>query len=183
VPQRKRAITLSLDYRFLRDTSDAADLIRKQKKEIRDRIWEYYRERTIQNLLNTHPLMRKLSARDRNDLFDAADFFPAEYEEPIQLEIEDVWQSWILVASGGVTLYDEEDDSVELHRDDCLGAIRLVVGESPPYSKITVSSRSHLVSFPWQMVKKIIDTDESFEAAVAVEGVKIRRRLEGKRVG
>ncbi len=171
----KKSITLSLDYHFLRKVEGDGDE-NKKRAEIRERIWDYYCERTIQNQINSHPLFRMLSGAERNRLLDEGEFLPPRYGELMQIDVNDLWNYWTVVVAGSVTICTVKDCYVECGKGDCLGPIRLAVTELP-YAAVEVSSGAQLVRFPWEVIQGFINTSENFYNACMIEAGRARKSL------
>jgi CRP-like cAMP-binding protein len=176
----RTTIALSLDYRFLRSIPDTGDRENKIRKEIQDQIWRFYRGRTTANQISTYPLLQELSYDQQNKLLDQGEFLPTHPDEPIRLDVHDLWDSWTIVVAGKVIVTGTKGNRpVGFNKGDCLGPIRLVVTEMP-YSGVEVLPNTHLVRFPWELVEEFLNESEKFRDQCFIEGGKARFRLEGK---
>ncbi len=172
----KKTIALNLEYHFLNEVGgDQNTPESKKKTEIRKHMWRSYCERTSQNLINTHFLFDILSTSDRNYLLDNSIFLPKNSEDSIKLTIDDLWNFWTIVVTGSIIVW-TADKNIEYKSKDCIGPIRLAVIESP-YTKVEVSHNTHLVRFPWGIIKNLLDTSEVFYNTCMIEAGKSRRIL------
>lgn len=171
----KKSITLSLDYLFLKEVQGDEDE-NKKRTEIRERIWDYYRDRTIQNQISSHLFFRILSSAERNRLLDEGEFLPSRYGELIRLDVNALWNYWTVVVAGSVIICTPKGIYVEYEKGDCLGPIRLAVTESP-YAKVEVSPGTQLIRFPWEVIEEFIDKSDDFYSACMIEAGKARKSL------
>ncbi len=169
-------VTLSLDYRFLQIEASQELQEKTNRFEIQRRIWAYYCARTIENQVNTYPLFQKLSSVERNKLINAASFLPSEHGQPIQFEPDEIWDVWIIVAAGCITVHSPTGAYTEYCAGDCMGLIRLLT-PAPPYAKIEVAPDTHLICFPWETVPMLRRTSPVFRKAALVAGGAEQRRL------
>lgn len=174
----RRTITLSLEYRFLKPVEGSLSSEENTRRmEIQQQIWRYYCDRTTENHVNSHPLLQMMSTADRSMLHDTSEFLPADYREPIQLSVEDVWNSWILVVAGSVVVNSKKDNRrVEYGQNSCIGPIRLVT-EELPYTNIEIVPGTHLIRFPWSAIKRLVEKGPEFLTDWAGEGFKERMKL------
>lgn len=171
----QKTIVLSIDYSFLK-----ANRISPQsgessiRQELRKRIWEYYRERTIHNTLN-HPLLRKLPDRERARLLESekTSFLPAHHQEEVDLDLEHAWNSWIFVVNGSVSFSsgNGSGDRLEYQKGDCLGPLRLVMGGQTPFSRVEVAQGTRLVVLDRDLILTLIRSHEKFRNACAAAGL------------
>ncbi len=180
----RNTITLTLNYRFVQvpENVNPADSIASadfaNRVQIQRRIWQYYCERTVENKIYAHPLFQELSSAERNRLNDSAKFLPAQFGQAISLSVEDIWNSWVIVVAGAITLYTKDGNSLSYGPGDCVGPIRLVVTGEMLFSKVEVAPNTHLVSFPWKSgIQKLILTSEGFRNACLIAGGKDKARL------
>ncbi len=165
----KRTMTLSIDYCHLKTTEDPHKPEDNDiRREVQEHIWTYYCDRTAVNQINTHPLLRILSSEDRFTLLDNHNFLPRNFQEPIALDVENAWDSWIVVVAGGLSVYGH-GTRVEYETGDCLGPIRLLL-EKSPFSKIEIHDGTHLVRIPWRIIHGIIKRDECFRRTTTLAG-------------
>jgi hypothetical protein len=128
-----------------------------------------------QNQINTHPLLQKLTNAQRNELSDKARFLPIEHGQPIQLDVEDLWNALIIVAAGHMTVH-TESIGLDHGPGDCLGTIRLVKTECP-FTKVEVSANTHLIYLPWDSVAKLVHESEAFRQACMIENGEVLYRF------
>lgn len=176
----KRTITLSVDYRYLKPVEGSPDSVEnKMRREIQDQIWRYYCDRTSANQINSHPLFRPLSPDKRLLLLQHDQFLPAYFQDDIQLDVEDIWDSWIIVVAGHVVVQGKNGDRrVDYGPGACLGPIRLVWSEELPYSNIEIAPNTHLIRFPWSIIRDLIKEHPEFDDVCTLEGSKDRRRFD-----
>ncbi len=176
----RTTIVLTLDYRFLRPIQGGTNREEKIRKEIRDQIWRFYRERTIENQISTDPMLQYLTSDQQYKLSANSEFLPIHPDKPVQLDVNELWDSWTIVVAGKVIVRSTKGDRpVGFNKGDFLGPIRLVVGE-PPYSGVEVLPQTHLVRFPWEVIEDLLNESEGFRDKCFVEGGKARFRMEGK---
>jgi hypothetical protein len=175
----KKTITLNLDYNFLRVVEGAENEENITRREIQDQIWRFYCRRTIENQVSISPLFEGLSSPQRYRLRAKSEFLPYHYEHSIQLDTKTAWSFWFIVVAGTIIVEpsDSQETKVTFGPGDCLGPVRLLGYETPPYSDITVSPNTHLIRFPWQIVEDLINESEKFEDNCFREARNIRRRL------
>jgi CRP-like cAMP-binding protein len=186
----ENTVTLSLNYDFLRPEISTKP---SECNEIRAQIWRYYRNRTAQNLINTHRLFKGLSERRRDELIKGSKFLPEQHDQPIQLranqpleldddgfvllDAKDVWNNhWLVVVEGSVIVHTLDGTPVEFSKGDCLGPIRLAVTERP-YDTVKISPNTHLIRLPWEIVEEFLHELKTFSDTCAVEGIRDRQRL------
>ena len=169
----KSTIALRLDYEYLRLRNDEASEV----EEIRKQIWRYYCDRMSQNLIESHHLFKHLSNEQRKELLNIKEFLPRHYDESIHLEVNDLWENWILVVEGKVSIHTKDGKRVEFSRGDCIGPIRVVVSKSP-YAEVEVSPNAHLVRLPWEKIKDLRSECKSFRRECVLEGDDARERME-----
>jgi hypothetical protein len=171
---------LTLDYHFLRPIEAGATRENKIRKEIRDQIWRFYRERTIENQINTDSMLQYLTSDQQYRLSANSEFLPPHPDKSIQLDVNQLWDSWTIVVAGKVIVRSAKGDRpVGFNKGDFLGPLRLVMGESP-YSSVEVLPQTHLVQFPWEVIEDLLNESEGFRDKCFVEGGKARFRMEGK---
>ena len=174
----KNTITLTLDYRFLWTNDGLPDTKETRiQQEIQHRIWKSYHDRMIENQVNTHVLFRELPLSERIRIQDESEFLPEHYSERVTLNVNDAWDSWIIVVAGKVVVYGQDEVRVEYGPGDCLGTLRLAVSASP-YTTIEVLPDSHLVRIPWPIVNDLVRKSTTFRRAAMEKAGDDRIRFE-----
>ena len=158
----KRTITLSVEYRHLRLLDVFSDPEEnKKRQEILDQIWRYYISRTMQNQINAS--FESLSNDQRSKLFDhQPQFLPIYNGKEIELTVEEVWNSWIIVVSGGLLIKNLQGETKEYNAGKIIGQIRITAGEESPYTEVKVLPNTHLIVLPWNLIKDLLDESEDF---------------------
>ncbi|MBM4424412.1 MAG: cyclic nucleotide-binding domain-containing protein [Chloroflexi bacterium] len=181
----KNATTLTLKYEYLRmmaaDATSSTTFATDDytRREIRDQIWGLHCKRTIQNQINTHPLLQKLPGAAQLTLTDYGEFLPAKHGQRIELSPKDAHAFWTLVVSGSVTAHTANDRILTCTPGDCLGPLRLIVKENP-FSKIEAAPGAQIVRFPWSLIKELINDEnppEEFIHAAKALGEKDQAAL------
>jgi class 3 adenylate cyclase len=179
----RNTIMLTLDYSFLHLTGPVSAQITlvpplRNIVEIRNRIWEYYCERIIQNQLASHPLFQRLPSSERNLLAaEIGDFLPKDYGQPVELTEEEAWRYWVLIVSGRVTVYHAKTEQAMVYNPgDCLGPIHLMVTERP-FKRVETTPDTQVIRFKWSRIREeILPHAPEFRADCLVSGDADRSR-------
>ncbi len=172
------AITLSLDYSFLRLTKDINESEINNRKDIQGQIWLLYKERTVDKTIQTHPMLRELSLQHRHELLDNSKFMPIDPYDSLQINEKDIWDCFIIIVSGGITVYLNKNSEryIKFKKGDCIGPYRYIHQvKRSPYSKVKAAPNTHIVCFPWKIIEKIINQSDEFRIKCLVKGDEIRR--------
>jgi len=83
--------------------------------------------------------------------------------------------SLIIVATGDMTVH-SETTSVKYGAGECLGTLRLVRKDCP-FTKIEISSDTHLIKLPWDTIAKLVEESDEFLDACMKENGQLHRRF------
>jgi hypothetical protein len=174
----KRSMTLRIDYGFIKPiagTINSRDNI--VRTEIQRQIWRYYCNRTVENKLIYHDLFQKIPEVNRVRILDTAEFSPVDYQERPEVTIEDIWDNWILVVAGNLTVYSKyNDEKIEYVQNEIIGPIRLFEKQAP-YSRVESSPDTQFIRFPYSVVYDILNRFHEFEVDCLVLGAAARKKL------
>lgn len=177
-----KTIVLSLPYdlvnnRKLGVTNPREDAIRA---EIRRRIWWYYCSRTKESHLSYHRLLQPLTDLEKSTLLEHAEFLPSDFQGQIPSSEDDLWNYWLFIVSGSVTVYissgEGSNSSQDFTAGNCIGPVRLVL-ENNPYTGAKFGEDTQLVRIPYDIIHQITETNNEFSKLCAGEGFQERLRL------
>ncbi len=165
----KNSTVLELKYNFLKlgnPEINGGNAATDPRQEIRNQIWELHRKRSVQNQVNTHPLLQKLPSTAQISLSDRGEFLPTRYDQSIYLETPDAYEYWTFIISGALTSFTAHSKQINYQPGDCLGPLRLTLKDNP-FIKIEVAPNTQLVRFPWNWIKELLQ-DTSLEEFVKI---------------
>lgn len=163
------SLAISLEYR------NAVDY--PLRVEIRRHIWTYYCNRTKENHLSYHKLLRMLNEEAISSLLAAAQFLPSEFEGELLMEPDDLWDKWTFIIAGTATVNTRENaKSIEFKAGDCIGPLRLVMQHNP-YIEVSWTPDIQIVQIPWTAIEAILSGNLEFDDASTKLGRQERRRL------
>ncbi|MEI7769443.1 MAG: cyclic nucleotide-binding domain-containing protein [Chloroflexales bacterium] len=171
-------IVLSKSYETLRVGRPGSNAVDDRVRiEIRKQVWRYYRERTRDSHIASHPLLRELNNNEKALFSDHAEFLPDDFQGGIQCEANDLWEYWNFLIAGQAIVYTNRgEETIEFKSGECIGLLRLVM-ETNPYNGIEFSQDAQLIRIHWDNVADLIKKNPSLDQICTMHGREERRRL------
>lgn len=171
-------VVLKVSYDSLAITLEHANAVDYPLRvEIRKHIWTYYCNRTKENHLSYHKLLRMLDEEAISSLLAAAQFLPSEFEGELLMEPQDLWEKWTFIIAGTATVYTRENAKrIEFKAGDCIGPLRLVMQHNP-YIEVSWTQDIQIVQIPWPAIEAILSTNLGFDDESTKLGRQERRQL------
>jgi len=183
----KNSTVLELKYRHLpkppsskplspKPPSDTFYPIDYARQEIRNQIWGLHRRRTVQNQVQTHPLLQKLTPARQIMLADRGDLLPDTDGALIKLPPEDGYKFWTFVVSGSLTAWTTNNKQLTYVAGECLGPIRLVIPDKTLFTRLECAPDTQIVRFPWGFIKELLEGSAPEEFVKAAKDIAERDR-------
>ena len=162
----KNSIALSMNYEYLEE--GRCD----ESEEIRQHLWKFYCKRTSQNYITTLTLFDSLEENQIAKLWLKSGFLPERYNQQIEISPDFLWDSWIIVVAGRVTVKMAKGDLLEFEKNTCIGPVRALCRNSP-YREVSIDKNTHIVYLPWGIIEEFLSASNSFRKVCFSEGGEI----------
>ncbi|NTU81437.1 MAG: cyclic nucleotide-binding domain-containing protein, partial [Chloroflexales bacterium] len=143
--------------------------------ELRAHLWRYYTSRTIEQHIQWHELLKHLPPKAQTVLTHSARFIPANYSDEVTISAAELWEEWVLIIAGAITVY-TNSASLTYTAGDWIGPLRLVV-ETNPYTEVACSRDAQFVAIPADLIMSVTDENESFRKSCVLMALNERMRL------